>query len=103
MTQNLARFLRIYRLSVKAALAGCIGLMAILIIIKNLQGAFVARAYLKYAALGLGSGLIGTAIYYGVAHSSIISVVGQLSVKHMLIMAPSGIIIALLFAGLDCE
>ena len=103
MTQNLARFLRIYRLSVKAALSGCIGLMSILIIIQNLSGKFAVGTYLKYGLMGLVSGLLGTGLYYWVARSSIISVVGQLSIKHMLIMAPAGIVVAVLFAGLDCE
>ncbi len=103
MTQNLARFLRIYRLSVKAALAGCIGLMALFIILQNLSGKFSARKYGLYAALGLAAGLAGTGLYYWVARSSIISVVTQLSLKHMMITAPAGLVMALLLAGLDSE
>jgi len=103
MTQNLARFLRIYRLSVKSALTGCVGLMALLIVMQNVSGKFVVSSFLRYASLGLGSGAIGTGIYYWVARSSVISVVGQLSAKHMIIMIPAGMVMALLFAGLDCQ
>jgi cell division protein FtsX len=103
MTQNLARFLRVYRLSVNAALAGCVGLMVFLIIMHSFSGRFSAGTYLLYAAIGFGAGLAGVGMYYWLASSSIVSVVGQLSQKHMLVMVPAGIVMALGLAGLDCE
>ena len=101
MTHNLARFLRLYRLSVKAALAGCLALMVLLMITQYFTGGFKAKKYLLYGAFGILSGALGTGLYYWLARSGIVSVVGGLSLKHMMIMVPSGIVMSLLFAGLE--